>query len=121
MHFKGVNSKVPCRCCSLPATIGPGDTYYLVVALSAHHNQMEHYLKLKIRDNTKTKQEAAALGALHDKDMKTREQDRTGIVDEVSSPILSPYPNLTLFLVILLRLCYPRSALCHFRSRSRWI
>lgn len=85
MHFKGLNSKVPCRCCTQPAVLCKSNKhYYLVSAIRGVNCVIGDYTDLPVRDEVETKLTGACLGATAPCPAREEVENTAGINDEVS-------------------------------------
>lgn len=85
MHFKGLNSKVPCRCCTQPAVLCKSNKhYYLVSAIRGVNCVIGDYTDLPVRDEVETKLTGAWLGATAPCPAREEVENTAGINDEVS-------------------------------------
>lgn len=103
MHFKGLNSKVPCRCCTQPAVLSFSNKHYYLVA--ATRGQLTDYTHLPLRDEVETKLTGAWIGATAACSARDEIANTVGISDEVSQHCFST-ARFHVHSPSLSRLCY---------------
>lgn len=93
MHFKGINSKAPCRCCthrSTPTTHKKKVTYYPSIANSEEEADIARYLNLPLREDVETRRTATWIDRCQNNPAKKHVQQETGINGSVSKFLLLP-------------------------------
>lgn len=77
MHFKGIYSKTPCRCCTHSATLskrGKRTVYYHYVAVEEDDADLERYHHLPLTEDLETKRTANWLKTCPDPNLKKQVQ-----------------------------------------------